>query len=120
MPNVCVLSINVPDMELAKQFYCKKLGFELAEQYDEKTIQLQHDGIYIILSKAERATSVDYPAEAQVVPGIATDDIVKTVTAYKSLGIEFIYDAPLPSPAGLYTAFKDPFGNVFELLEFSE
>jgi len=120
MPQVCVLSINVPDMELAKQFYCDKLGFELAEQYDENTIQLKHDGIYIILSKAERATAVEYPAEAQVVPGIATIDIVKTVVDYKTMGIEFIYDEPLPSPAGFYTAFKDPFGNVFELLEFSE
>lgn len=120
MPQVCVLSINVSDMELAQQFYCDKLGFEVSKVYDPTIISLKHNGISLVLSKAERVTAVEYPAESQVVPGIQTDDIVKTMVSFRAMGVEFVYDTPLPCPPGLYNAFKDPFGNVFELIEFRE
>lgn len=119
MPKVCVVSIYVSDMVLAKNFYCEKLGFEVDEEYDENIIGLKQEGVALILCKAERNTSVEYLLNSQVIIGIETEDLVNTMAAYKAQGIEFIYDTPHPCPPGTYNAFKDPFGNVIELLEFA-
>ncbi|MGZ9583511.1 VOC family protein [Paenibacillus marinisediminis] len=118
MPNLCVISINVPDMEAALQFYCEKLGFEVSKVYDECIISLKHEGIPIILNKVERATTTQYPLEAQVVMGIQTLNLLETLAEYKELGIDIIYDTPLDCPPGKYSAIRDPFGNVIEILEF--
>jgi lactoylglutathione lyase len=120
MPKVCVVSIYVSDMGLAKNFYCEKLGFEVDEVYDESIISLKQDGVALILCKAESNTSVEYPLNSQVIIGIETEDLVSTMTAYKAQGIEFIYDTPQPCPPGTFNAFKDPFGNVIEVLEFAK
>jgi len=120
MPQICVVSIYVSDMELAKDFYCGKLGFEIDAVYDEDIVSLQHDSVALILCKTEGNSPADYPHHAQVVIGIQTDNIVNTMSAYRQQGIQFIYDTPMPCPPGLYTSFKDPFGNVIELLEFAE
>jgi len=32
----------------------------------------------------------------------------------KAKGVEFVHEEPQPCPAGIYAAFRDPFGNVME------
>lgn len=119
MPQICVISINITDMEVAKEFYCGKLGFEVSETYSDSIVQLEHAGTPLILNKVDRNTTVQYPEEAQVVIGLQTDDLIQTIVEYKSKGIEVIHDTPQPCPPGSYSAIRDPFGNVIELLEFS-
>lgn len=120
MPNLCVLSINVSDMDQAKQFYCDLLGFEISKVYDEQIISLKHEGLSLILQKCDRITKTEYPYEAQVIIGIETADVGAAISNYKSQGVEVIFDTPQPCPPGLYSAIRDPFGNVIELLEFTE
>lgn len=119
MPNICVVSVNVADMETARRFYCGILGFEISKVYSEEIISLKHEGIALILQKAERNTEVDYPHEAQVIIGLQTDDVRSDIAKYRSQGVQVIFDTPKPCPPGLYSAIRDPFGNVIELLEFT-
>ncbi|MGG4094976.1 VOC family protein [Paenibacillus lautus] len=120
MPNLCVLSINVSDMAQATRFYCDILGFEVSKVYDDQIISLKHEGMSLILQKCDRPTKTDYPHEAQVIIGLETDDVIAAIANYKSQGVEVIFDTPQPCPPGLYSAIRDPFGNVIELLEFTE
>ncbi|GIP05129.1 Catechol 2,3-dioxygenase [Paenibacillus sp. cl141a] len=120
MPNLCVLSINVSDIQQAKQFYCDILGFEISRVYDDQIVSLKHEGMSLVLQKCDRPTNTEYPHEAQVIIGIETPDVNEAIANYKSKGVDVIFDTPKPCPPGLYSAIRDPFGNVIELLEFTE
>lgn len=119
MPQVCVISINVTDMKVAKQFYCEKLGFEISKEYDETLVSLKHEGVALLLYQVQEPATTVYERNAQIVIGIETKDIKQAMQLYQEQGIEFIYDSPKPCPPGCYNAFYDPFGNVIELLEFT-
>ncbi|MCR8845388.1 VOC family protein [Paenibacillus sp. SC116] len=120
MFKLCVISIYVSDIELAKEFYCEKLGFTISEQYDEATIGLVNDGVAIVLCKTECESTASYSQEAQVVLGFETDNLLNKMQELSAKGIKMLFDTPQPCPPGHYNAFLDPFGNAFELLEFSK
>ncbi|MBD8497001.1 VOC family protein [Paenibacillus arenosi] len=118
MNGLCVISIYVSDMDAAKKFYCEKLGFEIAEEYDAATVGLKHDGITIVLCKTERPAASSYPDTAQVVLGFETENLLTKMNQLTDKGVAMIYDEPQPCPPGYFNAFLDPFGNAIELLEF--
>lgn len=119
MPQVCVISINVTDMKVARQFYGEKLGFEVSKEYDENLVSLKHEGLALLLCKVEEPANTVYDKNAQIVIGIETKDILRTMQEYRDQGIEFIFESPKPCPPGCYNVFYDPFGNAIELLEFA-
>lgn len=119
-PQVCVLGINVTDIEQALAFYCDKLGFTVKQQWGDEIVQLEHEGLPVILQQVEAPIELDYPRVAQSVLGFQTPDLVTTMTELKAKGVELLYDSPQPFPAGIFTAFRDPFGNVHELLQFQD
>lgn len=119
MQSVCVISIYVSNMVLAKQFYSDKLGFEISQEYDESLVSLKHEGVPVILCQVEHNVQSNYPNQSQVVLGLQTDNLIQSIAELKALGIEVIYDTPQPCPPGFYSAIRDPFGNVIEILEFS-
>ncbi len=47
-----------------------------------------------------------------------TDDLESSLKDLKSKGVELIHETPQDCPVGVYAAFRDPFGNVHELIEF--
>lgn len=118
MPTICVISINVSNMDTALDFYCDKLGFELSTRYDDTLVSLKHEPVAIVLYQVDRSTQVQYPHEAQVVIGLQVDNLNETIDHYKQLGIEVLYDEPRECPPGIYSAIRDPFGNVIELIEY--
>lgn len=121
MQGICVISINVTDMKQAVAFYCDILGFEISTVYDEECIiGLKNESIPLILNKVDTVTKADYPCEAQVVLGIQTNDLKASIADFQARGIEVIWDKPQACPPGTYSAIRDPFGNVIELLEFAE
>ncbi|BFH68522.1 hypothetical protein J27TS7_51710 [Paenibacillus dendritiformis] len=119
MPKLGVISIYVSDLELAKEFYCGKLGFEISREYDANTVSLKHEGIPIVLYRVEQPAQPVYPQQAQVVIGLETDNLAAAIADLAAQGIEAVYDGPQPCPRGAYNAIRDPSGNVIELLEFS-
>lgn len=121
MQSICVITINVTDMKKAIAFYCDILNFEISKVYDDESIvALKHEAVPFILNKVDQVTTIDYPREAQVVLGIQTNDLKASIADFQAKGIKVIFDTPQFFPLGIYSAIKDPFGNVIELLEFAE
>lgn len=120
MPKVCMIQINVSDMDQAIEWYCNILGFEVSKEhnYYPVAVDLIHQGIRLLLHKVVKPTHIDYPNVAQTLICIQTDDITASLNDFKNKGVELIHKTPLNFPAGKYAAFKDPFGNVHELVEF--
>jgi lactoylglutathione lyase len=114
MTQVCVISIHVPDMKKAIEFYTGVLGFEVNKEYGPKIVTLVHEGLPIVL---EESGKVD-DGGSGVVLTLKTDDIYQTVAALKEHDVEFILEEPTPCPPGKYISFRDPFGNVWEYLQF--
>ncbi|OAB40310.1 VOC family protein [Paenibacillus antarcticus] len=119
MQRICLIPIFVSNMELAIQFYCEKLGLEVSREYEESIVKLKHEDIPIVLYEVGKLNQVNYPKHSQTVLGIQTDNLVDAIAELSAQGIEMIYDTPQPCFPGYYSAFKDPFGNVIEILEFS-
>ena len=119
MPQVYLIQINVTDMDKAIDWYTNVLGFKLSKQHYHYPIavDLVHEGARLILHTVDKPANIDYPNVAQTLISIRTEDIEASLKDLKSKGVEIIYETPLEFPMGLYAAFRDPFGNVHELVE---
>ena len=115
MTQVCVISIHVPEMKKAIGFYTEVLGFEVNKEYGSKIVTLVHGGLPIVVEESENALN---DGASGVVLTLKTDDIYQTVEALKEHNVEFILEEPTPCPPGKYISFRDPFGNVWEYLQF--
>jgi lactoylglutathione lyase len=120
MPKVCIIQINVSDMDKAIEWYCKTLGFEVSKEHYHYpvAVDLVHEGCRLVLHEADKPTRIDYPSVAQTLICIQTPDLSANMEELKTKGVEFIHQTPQNFPAGAFAAFRDPFGNVHELVEF--
>jgi catechol 2,3-dioxygenase-like lactoylglutathione lyase family enzyme len=119
MLKITMVQINVSDMDQAIAWYRDVLGFEVAKEHDHYpvAVDLVHEGCRLLLHRAERAAQIDYPDVAQTLICLQTDDIAASMDSMRQRGAELLHDVPQPFPAGLFAAFRDPFGNVHELVE---
>ena len=120
MPKVCMIQIGVSDLDKAIDWYSNTLGFKISKEhyYYPVAVDLVHEGCRLLLHTAEKPAQIDYPNVAQTLICIQTDDLASSMNDLKSKGVEFIHDTPQKFPAGVFVAFRDPFGNVHELVEF--
>jgi lactoylglutathione lyase len=116
MTRICVIGIYVHDLQEARAFYCDKLGFEVAREYGDCILQLKNEGVTFVIEKIEG----DFPDEPCVVIATPTGNLVEEMERLRGLGVTFIHDTPQPFPEGIYAAYRDPSGNLLELLEFQE
>jgi lactoylglutathione lyase len=119
MPHVCMIQISVSGLDKAIEWYSKILGFEISKEHYHHpvAVDLIHDGIRLILHIADKPTTIDYPNVSQTLICISTDNIVKKMDDLRRRGVELLHDTPQDFPAGKFIAFRDPFGNVHELVE---
>ena len=119
---VGMVQINVPDLDKAIEWYTEKLGFEVSKQhhYPPVAVDLVNEGIRLLLYKAEKETKIDYPKQAQSVIIFESENLVEEMKRMKENGVDLIHEEPIQFPAGIFTAFRDPFGNVHELVEFKK
>ncbi len=119
MPRICVVQVNVSDMDEAISFYGDVLGFGIEDRSTyPQIVQLRHEGVPFIMNLVSRPASLDYPNVAQTLINIQVEDLASAMSELRERGVDFVHDAPQPCPVGVYAAFRDPFGNVHELLEF--
>lgn len=120
MLKVGIVQINVSDMDDAIAWYRDVLGFEVSKEHDHYpvAVDLVHEGRRLLLHRANRPARIDYPNVAQTLVCFQTDDLAQTMSSLRQQGVELLHDAPQPFPAGVFAAFRDPFGNVHELVEF--
>ena len=115
MTQVCVISIYVPDMKEAVEFYTGVLGFEVNKEYGSKIVTLVHGELPIVLEEMEN-TEYD---KASFVLTLKSDDIHRSLATLKEHDVELIIGEPTDCPPGKYISFRDPFGNVWEYLQFN-
>jgi lactoylglutathione lyase len=120
MLKVAIVQINVSDLDKAIAWYREALGFEVAKEHYHYpvAVDLVHEGCRLLLHRAERSAQIDYPNVAQTLVCFQTDNIAATMDSLRRQGGELLHDTPQPFPAGVFAAFRDPFGNVHELVEF--
>jgi len=115
-----MVQINVTNMDKAIDWYTKTLGFEISKEHYHYPIavDLVHKGVRLLLHIADKPARIDYPKDAQTLICLQTDDIKTTMDRLRGMGVELIHEEPQEFPAGLFIAFRDPFGNVHELVEY--
>ncbi|MFX1517058.1 MAG: VOC family protein [Promethearchaeota archaeon] len=121
MLEIAMNQINVTSLGEAIDWYTKVLGFKLSKEhyYPPQAVDLiQEGGIRLLLYKVQKQTVIDYPNQAQSLIIFKTDDLKQVVKELTEKGVEFIYPEVKEFPAGIFTAFKDPFGNVHEIVQF--
>jgi catechol 2,3-dioxygenase-like lactoylglutathione lyase family enzyme len=113
--------INVTNLEEAITWYTEILGFKLSKKhyYPPRAVDLVQKGaIRLLLYQVQKPAKTDYPNEAQSIIIFKTDNLEKTMEELTEKGVEFIYPEAEKFPAGLFNAFRDPFGNVHEIVQF--
>ena len=119
MPNICVIQINVVNMDQAIDFYSNKLGFQVkSRDHYPYVVVLEHEPNTFILSKVDKPAQIDYPNVAQTLINFQTDNLDGTLKDLKEKGVDLIHETPQTCPVGVYVALRDPSGNVMEILEF--
>ena len=120
MPKVAIIQIGVTDLDEAVAWYREKLGFEQSTRCNllPVAVELEHDGCRILLHMSKQKARIAYPDVAQTLVCFETDDLAATLNELKSKGVDLIHDSPERFPEGLFAAFRDPFGNVHEIIEY--
>jgi catechol 2,3-dioxygenase-like lactoylglutathione lyase family enzyme len=116
MAEICVVGVYVHDIQKAREFYCDKLGFEIAREYGDYILQLKNHGVTFIIEKIEG----DFPSGPCMTIGIPTKDLVKEMERLRNMGVMFVHDTPQRFPEGIYAACRDADSNLVELIEFRE
>lgn len=124
---VGIIQINVTDLEAAWRFYVDTLGIEgrwALGRGKPFELTLSHGGPKVLVYPAQNITKLDYPSGTGITLVLFTDDIRSTVAEWKAKGVPFIPIAwakeesgIADTPFGPFIAFRDPFGNVHELLQ---
>lgn len=121
-----LIQINVTDLGAARRFYGETLGIGLRERFGpEGPFELElGDGPPVLVYQVERRADVDYGNQTGVTLVIQTDDVEGTAARWREGGVDLIpipwsedESGIAPCPYGRFIAFRDPFGNVHELLE---
>jgi pimeloyl-ACP methyl ester carboxylesterase/catechol 2,3-dioxygenase-like lactoylglutathione lyase family enzyme len=113
------IAVEVPSLQRAREFYCRKLGFSPGEAGTEPaSLQLHAPGVATIRLRetASRPSAAAYPKESATVILLGASDLRAEMAALQKRGVRFL--GPVrSSPLGRYAAFRDPAGNVLELLQ---
>ncbi|MFW9997407.1 MAG: VOC family protein [Candidatus Odinarchaeota archaeon] len=122
MLEIAMNQINVTNIEDAIKWYTEILGFEVSSEhyYPPRAVDLVQKGnIRLLLYQVEKPTEIDYPNQVQSVIIFKTEDLKRAMTELTEKGVEFVYSEIMEFPAGVFNAFKDPFGNVHEIVQFN-
>jgi catechol 2,3-dioxygenase-like lactoylglutathione lyase family enzyme len=119
-------ALLVRDYDEAKQFYCGKLGFELAEDTvlsaGKRWVRIRaagNRGSDILLSRAvgdDQRSVVGNQVGGRVLFFLHTDDLFADYQRLRESGVEFV-EEPRKESYGTVAVFKDLYGNRIDLIE---
>lgn len=120
-PRIYNVGFRVPDMEKARRFYCGLLGFVVRSEKYFPAVPLGHrDGTFAFMLHEEKdlpPARIDYPKQRQTVVVLETSDLESLLRTLSEAGVEMAAELPFQTPLGRSAAVRDPFGNVFEIVE---
>ena len=126
MQRLSTLSILVPEYDAGIAFFVGKLGFNLIEDTDQghkRWVKVAPKGAEtaFLIAKAttpEQIAAIGNQGGGRVWLILETDNFARDHAAYVAAGVTF-EEAPRHEPYGTVAVFADPFGNRWDLIEFS-
>jgi catechol 2,3-dioxygenase-like lactoylglutathione lyase family enzyme len=126
MQRLSTLSILVPDYDAGIAFFVGQLGFNLIEDTDQghkRWVKVAPKGAEtaFLIAKAttpEQVAAIGNQGGGRVWLILETDNFTRDHAAYVAAGVAF-EEAPRHEPYGTVAVFADPFGNRWDLIEFS-
>lgn len=127
MQQIALVSLVVPEYDAALAFYVDALGFDLTE--DTRLTSSKRwvvvtppggQGTGLLLAKAAtpaQRASIGNQTGGRVFLFLRTDDFTRDYARYKAAGVDF-QETPRNEPYGEVVVFADPFGNLWDLIEF--
>ncbi len=121
------IALLVPDYDAAIAFYCDLLGWQLAEDIDQGTkrwVRILPPGATqgsLILAQAtgpRQNSAVGNQFGGRVGLFLTTDDFARDHAQMLALGVKF-EENPRHEPYGTVAVWQDPFGNRWDLLQFT-
>ena len=127
--SISLIAVVVRDYDDAITFYVDKLGFDLIEdsyqpEQDKRWVVVKPLGdghASVLLAKASNDHQQDFIVDqsgGRVFLFLQTDDFERDFEAYTSKGVEFVRP-PKTEPYGTVAVFKDLYGNLWDLVQFS-
>ena len=127
--SISLIAVVVRDYDDAIAFYVDKLGFDLIEdsyqpEQDKRWVVVKPIGdghASVLLAKASNDHQQGFIGDqsgGRVFLFLQTDDFERDFEAYTSKGVEFV-KAPKTEPYGTVAVFKDLYGNLWDLVQFS-
>ena len=123
------VALVVRDYDEAIQFYTEKLNFTLVEdtyqpQQDKRWVLVAppgSEGVTLLLARAstpEQERFIGNQSGGRVFLFLSTDDFWRDYNRMVSLGITFVREPKVES-YGTVAVFKDLYGNLWDLLQWS-
>ena len=127
--SISLIAVVVRDYDDAIAFYVDKLGFDLIEdsyqpEQDKRWVVVKPIGdghASVLLAKASNDHQQGFIGDqsgGRVFLFLQTDDFERDFEAYTSKGVEFVR-LPKTEPYGIVAVFKDLYGNLWDLVQFS-
>lgn len=124
---IALVSLVIPDYGEAIAFYVGVLGFTLVEdtyrpEQDKRWVVVAPPGstgaglLLARASNAEQASRVGNQTGGRVFLFLYTDDFDRDFRQYTERGVEFVR-APVNESYGKVAVFRDPWGNLWDLLQ---
>lgn len=127
MQDLHAVTLVVPDYDPAIAFYVGTLGFDLVED-----IALSENKRWVLVAPQGGTgklllAKADSPAQRAVIGTqtggrvgffLKTDNFARDHAAYLAAGVRFEED-PRTEPYGTVAVFQDPFGNRWDLIQFT-
>lgn len=122
---IATVTLVVPDYDAAIAFYCDALGFDLLEDTalsDTKRwvrVAPKGGGVALLLAKADgpsQTAAIGNQTGGRVGFFLETDDFARDHDAFRDNGVVFT-EEPRREPYGTVCVFRDPFGNLWDLIE---
>ena len=128
--SIAHIALVVRDYDEAIEFYTRKLHFTLVEdtyqpEQDKRWVVVAppgSSGTTLLLARAatpEQATFIGNQAGGRVFLFLQTDDFWRDYREMVSLGINFVRE-PKEEPYGTVAVFEDLYGNLWDLIQFSQ
>jgi catechol 2,3-dioxygenase-like lactoylglutathione lyase family enzyme len=126
MRSLFLVTLVVPDYDIAIAWYRDVLGFVLATDDPlgdgKRWVVMKPDpaaGAAVLLARADgevETRTIGNQTGGRVSFFLQTDDFARDHALYQSLGVEFI-ESPRHEDYGTVAVFKDVFGNFWDLIE---
>lgn len=122
-----LVSLVVADYDQAIDFYTQKLGFELLEdsprEENKRWVRVAPQGAggcELLLAQAaneEQRSRIGNQTGGRVFLFLETDDFARDYAAMQQAGVGFT-EQPRREPYGKVVVFSDPYGNLWDLIEY--